>query len=345
MKEYFIFTIEFKNKIPKFLIKLNLSLFPKKDKPYFVSKSNKKMPLTSSSILYFEHYAEDKELAKKLFNYRKKYFNQYCVYQEMYEQIDDAQRKTIDNYFLSIKKKERENHAISIQSETYVNKLKVAAQKNKHKRSKRMKKMYQQEERRNILIGNLHSEDSKKKRIESFMKTMSTQDVKKSFLESLRKRDIEMKRSGVRKRRWLNMSDSEKSKIIQNLRYKKSCELNGIKMNFNEYIVGSILDDLKLQWKYETPIKIGDRHLFPDFIIESHKLIIECYGTYWHADPEIFCAEDIFFKKMSAEEIWKKDYDRIKNFDELGYNVLILWERTIHSDPESVKKLILRRIT
>jgi len=62
------------------------------------------------------------------------------------------------------------------------------------------------------------------------------------------------------------------------------------------------------------------------------------------ADPSIFNHDDIFFKKMSAMEIWKRDEDRIKKIKDLGYKVFIFWENTIHFDPEYIKQTILRSI-
>lgn len=73
----------------------------------------------------------------------------------------------------------------------------------------------------------------------------------------------------------------------------------------------------------------------PDIIIESHKLIIEIYGNYWHANPEMYEDFDVIIKyrhiRKTASEIRKEDESRIKQLQSFGYNLCVLWESDIHS--------------
>lgn len=86
--------------------------------------------------------------------------------------------------------------------------------------------------------------------------------------------------------------------------------------SFNEYFS-----------KFYSPI--------PDIIIESHKLIIEIYGNYWHANPEIYNDFDAIVKyghnHKTAAEIRKEDESRMKQLQSFGYNVCILWESDIYT--------------
>ena len=71
----------------------------------------------------------------------------------------------------------------------------------------------------------------------------------------------------------------------------------------------------------------------PDIIIESHKLIIEIYGNYWHANPEIYDDLDVIVKyghkRKTAAEIRKEDESRITQLQSFGYDVCILCESDI----------------
>ena len=64
-----------------------------------------------------------------------------------------------------------------------------------------------------------------------------------------------------------------------------------------------------------------------DIFIPSKNLIIECYGDYWHCNPDIY-KEDFYNKslKLTAGEIWDRDSIRISLLKSFGYEVNIIWE-------------------
>ena len=64
-----------------------------------------------------------------------------------------------------------------------------------------------------------------------------------------------------------------------------------------------------------------------DMIVDM--LIIEFNGTYWHADPRRYKAEDVLkFPNgdVLAEDIRKKDANRTEYLTQLGYQVFVIWE-------------------
>lgn len=66
-----------------------------------------------------------------------------------------------------------------------------------------------------------------------------------------------------------------------------------------------------------------------DIYIPSKKKIIECFGDFWHCNPSQYSAE--YYHKyihMNANEIWKRDEERIQSFKNAGYEVEIIWENT-----------------
>jgi hypothetical protein len=66
--------------------------------------------------------------------------------------------------------------------------------------------------------------------------------------------------------------------------------------------------------------------VIPDILIKDLKLIVECFGDYWHCSKKY---DDNFFHeviKKSAKEIRQSDADRIHFFKKEGYDTLIIWE-------------------
>ncbi len=61
--------------------------------------------------------------------------------------------------------------------------------------------------------------------------------------------------------------------------------------------------------------------------VPSKKLIIECFGDYWHCNPNLYKPE-YYHKnvKLTAKQIWDRDNERIECFKKLGYQIKIVWE-------------------
>lgn len=64
-----------------------------------------------------------------------------------------------------------------------------------------------------------------------------------------------------------------------------------------------------------------------DIFIPSKNLVVEYFGDYWHCNP-IKYKKSYYHKtmKLTAEEIWKKDEERIADLKENGYDVSVVWE-------------------
>lgn len=73
-----------------------------------------------------------------------------------------------------------------------------------------------------------------------------------------------------------------------------------------------------------------------DEVNYSEKVIIEYYGSYWHADPAIYNGSDIMFKGRTAKEIWDYDYERINKLKDYGYRVIVVWEKDFQDNPERI---------
>jgi very-short-patch-repair endonuclease len=82
-----------------------------------------------------------------------------------------------------------------------------------------------------------------------------------------------------------------------------------------------------------------------DFLIDE-KYIIECYGDYWHCNPAKYSAE--YYnrgKKKTAAEIWKRDEQRKRELESMGYKVLYFWEHEINNNIKDIKATLKRYIT
>jgi very-short-patch-repair endonuclease len=75
--------------------------------------------------------------------------------------------------------------------------------------------------------------------------------------------------------------------------------------------------------------------------IQNTKKVIECYGDFWHANPNLFKdQEKILIGTTRVKDVWNKDKDRQKILEDLGYKVLVLWEQDINNNLEQVKEQI-----
>jgi G:T-mismatch repair DNA endonuclease (very short patch repair protein) len=67
-----------------------------------------------------------------------------------------------------------------------------------------------------------------------------------------------------------------------------------------------------------------------DIYIPSKNKIIEYFGDYWHCNPNKY-SKDYYHTQIhkTAEEVWDTDFKRIKHFEDMGYEVQIVWESDI----------------
>ena len=113
-----------------------------------------------------------------------------------------------------------------------------------------------------------------------------------------------------------------------------------------QFVPETIMNALiELEKEYEKTIDCagGKRALKPDFLYNNK--IVEFYGDFWHANPDIYKEDDILnfgSIKQSAKNIWQKDLNNINFAKEQNYIVYILWENYIisHTDND-IKKYIL----
>jgi very-short-patch-repair endonuclease len=97
---------------------------------------------------------------------------------------------------------------------------------------------------------------------------------------------------------------------------------------------------VKMRVSFDVQVEIDKYNV--DFLVNG-KYIIECYGDYWHCNPQKY-KPDYFNrgKRKTAKEIWDRDAARKKTFEELGYVFIYLWEQDIRDNQKKIKKRLKR---
>lgn len=89
---------------------------------------------------------------------------------------------------------------------------------------------------------------------------------------------------------------------------------------------------------YDFSIYTKNEKLYKaDILLKEINQIIEFNGTYWHADPR-FYNEDYFIKRKqkTSKQIWQEDQKRLKDLEEMGYKVKVIWEYDYIMNKENV---------
>lgn len=119
-----------------------------------------------------------------------------------------------------------------------------------------------------------------------------------------------------------------------------SCNISKGQMKLLEDIRNICSDDVVV----ETVRDNNGKWLLPDILIKNLGLVIEYYGNFWHADPKRYKADDLVHHSFTAQEIWKRDEERISQFSnvvdsngkEVEYKVVIVWEDDYKNNRERV---------
>lgn len=129
-----------------------------------------------------------------------------------------------------------------------------------------------------------------------------------------------LKLSIAAKKRWNNMSDTQKDTLRQR------CARIGIqKKAFTsiEKKIHSLLDNMGVRYV----IGFDAKYYICDIYLPDDNLIIECQGDYWHANPNKYSLDSI--NKTQARNV-HRDKTKKSYLTNLGYKLLYLWEYDIN---------------
>lgn len=101
---------------------------------------------------------------------------------------------------------------------------------------------------------------------------------------------------------------------------------------------------------YEYRIDIETHKYYIDYFIEELNIAVEFNGDTWHANPNLFKADDRCFpmdNSITAKDIWEIDDVRIANLSKNGIKTIIIWESDYKKmkDIKDIKNWIVNNIT
>lgn len=342
IQQYFDISYSFENNIPKFKIKLRQSFI--ESKKYPLNKNG--MPLSPSSIEYFNYFLGE-NIGKIAYEFYKKFFNKKFAFYFIKTNfgLKENEEIILNEYFNSIDLKMKNNHKKVIDSIEYRNKLK---QSYNHDLQKKIKKEYfSNPENKKKMVEACHNEQSKQKRLVSYKKWLENGGYEK-IKEAANKEDRKEKISIASKKMWEKFlsegpkgENNQKLKNMLNNSYSKKYNFNNKKMNKIEFIVASLLAELKIKFEYEKLLTVNDKKIYyPDFIIDDKKIIIECFGDFWHGNPKFYKNNQLLFEDLKVSDIHKKDNKRLLDFKNAGYKTLVFWENEILNNIGEVKQKV-----
>jgi hypothetical protein len=122
-------------------------------------------------------------------------------------------------------------------------------------------------------------------------------------------------------------------------KYQEFCVCRNMTNNVQSKIEIAAYTDLKLLMKdLEISVRLNNPYYGPyDFGNLSKKKLIEFYGTYWHADPRFFEADQFFSqKKQTASQIHARDQAKRSYATSRGFKLQVIWEHDWRKNKQQV---------
>ena len=99
-----------------------------------------------------------------------------------------------------------------------------------------------------------------------------------------------------------------------------------------EQLIADMLDDLKIEWEREKPLKYLQGLRYYDFHLIEHGVLIEVDGSYWHGERD----------KPSYVTLMAKKNDAIKNWlaKKEGFELIRIKEKQLKEEYDTVMENI-----
>jgi G:T-mismatch repair DNA endonuclease (very short patch repair protein) len=199
------------------------------------------------------------------------------------------------------------------------------------------KKCYDWSGSNNPFFGRKHSDST----IEKIKKTNSAISKKHWIDPEYRKKVI----SGVSKPRRESFKKEQSDRVakwyvenpeqkdIRSLRMKKTWADGKIEPTVHSFTESKKEIEMREEIAKALPgsrvekktIKIDGRWYYPDVLIDDW-IVVEFFGNYWHANPEMYKENDEVHHGFKACDIWEKDKKRLAALRK-RYHVLVVWEK------------------
>jgi G:T-mismatch repair DNA endonuclease (very short patch repair protein) len=156
--------------------------------------------------------------------------------------------------------------------------------------------------------------------------SMANLEVRKKLAKTLRKK-------------WDN-GEMEFLREIFSKTMKETRRLGKIKSVIRSKKEKEIIEEIKnLGYEVKHSHRIDTK--ICDVFIPKLNLIIEYNGDYWHCNPNKYNSDYYHqVKKKTAKELWEYDKNKIDLILKNGYNLEVVWESDLKSNPDLIKKII-----
>ena len=342
--EYLDIHLKWKNEKPVFKFVLKHEKKITHDFPLKCIVNNKRV--CKSGEPYYTHYLG--EIGKLVYEERKKLFNLYNLIPFYILHYKKDEEKLL--IYLEILKTNNSEGLLKMYSgphgEERKNKNRQWAIDHKEEVRERYRNLWKSEEYRKTLAESETLKLSYEERSKTLQEYYKDPINKEKFLISARAEDRINKISISSKNVWKNLKDDNielfnaRVNRLINICRRKGFKLNECNLNSIEYKIGCILNEFGLLWNHNKCFKFKNYCYFPDFYVESKKLIIECYGDFYHGNPNVYKMDDALYKNKFAKEIWEADDIRKNNFENNGYRYMFFWETDIRKNIQDIKQKI-----
>lgn len=174
----------------------------------------------------------------------------------------------------------------------------------------------------NGIINASQAQEVKDKKVETFIDHYGVDNIWKSQDFYMWMNDFMIKKYGKRRMNGWDYASQEERDRINEKRFQTKI-VNGKYDSMLEERVERIMTENNIKhkrffWAYHHPY---------DFIFGDHKyLLLEINGDYWHANPRIYKATDVFVGGRTAQEIWDRDKKFRDCLKGSKFTIVYLWE-------------------
>lgn len=345
IKKYFDISIKWLGNEPK--IKLSLKQVYKKDKLAPVKKvRDNGQVVVQTGEKYYTHYLGIED-GVRVFQARKKLYSIYFLIDWAAEHV--CKSKDEKDRLLAAKNRKKERNSEGLKKH-YSSDAGIKTKEKLRSRSEYWAPIIGKMNANLWKVGGYKEKimiDREKtgfyeKNQKKMLKKYQDVDYRATMLEKARGKKRTDAISKKSKEMWAN-AKKYNSALYDRMRcssINKNFVIDGIKMNSIEYSIATILNESGISWVYEKRVDCENQSYIPDFIIEDKKIIIECYGDFWHANPLLFQPENFLMRGLVVKDVWKRDKEKIDNLTRLGYKCLVFWESEINLELDKIKKTI-----
>lgn len=186
---------------------------------------------------------------------------------------------------------------------------------------------------------------------ESIKNKWKNEEYKQKVIKGVSKprREGFKKEQSNRIKEWYKNNPIQKD--IRSIAMKKTWANGKIEPNINSINESKLEKEFRTELKRLFPnknvrkstIRIKNRWFYPDIRI-GKDFIIEFYGDYWHANPNIFSSEDIVHHGLTAKQIWHNDIERVETLKNNRFRVFTVWQSEWKNSRKNIIRIIKSNI-